>query len=41
MTTMETRKNIDGDAVVFLALNFLCHFLLFGMRLLWISLDVG
>jgi hypothetical protein len=38
---METRNNSDGDAMVFMALKFLCHFLLFGMSmLLWILLDV-
>jgi hypothetical protein len=42
MTTMETRKKFEGDAVVFMALMFLYHFLLFGMiTLLWILLDVG
>ncbi len=39
---METRKNTDGDAVVFMALKSLCHFLLFGLcMLLWILLDAG
>jgi hypothetical protein len=42
MTTMETSKNTDGDAMVFMALMFLFLFLLFGMcMLLWILLDVG
>jgi hypothetical protein len=42
MTTMEIRKNIDGDAVVFMALMFSCRFYLFGMNvLLWILLDHG
>jgi hypothetical protein len=42
MMAIETRKNIDGDVVVFMALMFLCCFLLFGMGvLLWILLDVG
>jgi hypothetical protein len=42
MVTMETRKNTDGDATVFMVLKFLCHFLLFGMSMiLWILLDVG
>jgi hypothetical protein len=37
---MEARKSTDGDAVVFMVLKFLCHFLLFGMcMLLWILLD--
>jgi hypothetical protein len=39
MATMEARKNTNGDVVVFMALKFLCHFLLFGM--LWMLLDVG
>jgi hypothetical protein len=40
MTAMETRKRSEGDAVVFMALMFLCRFLLFGMsELLWIILD--
>jgi hypothetical protein len=39
---METRKNTDGDAVVFMVLKFLYRFLLFGMSmLLGILLDVG
>jgi hypothetical protein len=39
---METRKRNEGDAVVFMALMFLCRFLLFGMsELLWIILDIG
>jgi len=39
---METRKNINGDAVVFMVLKFLCRFLLFGMcMLLWILPDAG
>jgi hypothetical protein len=34
---METRKRNDGSVVVFMALMFLCHFLLFGMsELEWI-----
>jgi hypothetical protein len=42
MVAMETRKNTDGDVVVFMALKYLCHFILFGMSmLLWILLDVG
>jgi len=42
MTTMETRKKGDGDAVVFMAFMFLCHFFLFGMNELeWILLDIG
>ncbi len=42
MTIMETRKRIDGDVVVFMALMFLCCFLLFGMsELEWILLDIG
>jgi hypothetical protein len=42
MTAMETRKKSEGDAVVFIALMFLFHFLLFGMsELLWIILDTG
>jgi len=39
---METRKSSDGDAVAFMALMFLCCFILFGMNeLQWILLDVG
>jgi hypothetical protein len=39
MTAMETKKRSDGDAVVFMALMFLCRFLLFGMsELEWILL---
>jgi hypothetical protein len=39
---METRKSTNGDAVVFMALKSLCHFLFFGLHmLLWILLDVG
>jgi hypothetical protein len=39
---METRKGNDRNAVVFMALMFLCHFLLFGMsELEWILLDIG
>jgi hypothetical protein len=39
---MEIRKNIDGDAVMLMALMFLCRFLLLGMSvLLWILLNVG
>jgi hypothetical protein len=42
MTTMETRKMSDRDAVVFMALMFLCRFLLFGMNEFeWILLDTG
>jgi hypothetical protein len=42
MATMEARKNNNGDAVLFMALKFLCRFLLFGMNmLLWMLLDVG
>jgi hypothetical protein len=34
---METKKKSDGGVVVFMALVFLCHFLLFGMsELEWI-----
>ncbi len=41
-TAMETRERSDGDAVVFMALMFLCHFLLFGMNELeWILLNTG
>jgi hypothetical protein len=37
MIAMKTRKNIDGDAIVLMALMFLCCFLLFGMSVLpWI-----
>jgi hypothetical protein len=37
---METIKRSDGDVVVFMALMFLCQFLLFGMsELEWILLD--
>jgi hypothetical protein len=32
MMAMETRKRSDGNEVVFLALMFLCHFLLCGMN---------
>ncbi len=40
MMAMVTRKRSEGDAVVFMALMFLCRFLLFGMsELLWIILD--
>jgi hypothetical protein len=31
MMVMETRKRSEGDVVVYMALMFLCHFLLFGM----------
>jgi hypothetical protein len=31
MTTMETRKKSDGKVMVFMALMFLCHFLLFEL----------
>jgi len=42
MTTMETRKRSDEDVVVFMALMFLCRFILFGMsELEWILLDTG
>jgi hypothetical protein len=42
MTAMETRKKSDGDALVFMALMFLCLFYLFGMsELEWILLDIG
>jgi hypothetical protein len=40
--TMETRNRSDGDAMVFMALMFLCRFLLFGMNeLQWILLHIG
>jgi hypothetical protein len=39
---MKIRKKNDGDVLVFMALMFLCHFLLFGMsELEWILLDIG
>jgi hypothetical protein len=39
---METRKRKESNVVVFMALMFLCRFLLFGMNvLLWILLDAG
>jgi hypothetical protein len=39
---METRERSDEGAVVFMALMFLCRFLLFGMNELeWILLDMG
>jgi hypothetical protein len=39
---METRERNDGDAVVFMAVMFLCCFLLFGMsELEWIFLNIG
>jgi hypothetical protein len=39
---METRDRSDGDALVFMALIFLCCFILFGMgELEWIFLDTG
>jgi len=42
MTTMETRKSTDGDAMVFMTLKFLCCFPLFGMwMMLWILFDVS
>jgi hypothetical protein len=42
MTTMERRKRNEGDVVMFMALMFLCRFLLVGMNeLLWIILDTG
>jgi hypothetical protein len=42
MTTVETRKRSDGDVMVFMALMFLCCFLIFGMsELQWILLDVS
>jgi hypothetical protein len=35
-------KGSKGDAVVFMALMFLCRFLLFGMsELMWIILNTG
>ncbi len=42
MTAMETTKSNDGNAVEFMALMFLCCFLLFGMsELEWILMDTG
>ncbi len=42
MTTLETRKRNDGGAMVFMALMFLCRFLLFGMNEVeWIVLDTS
>jgi hypothetical protein len=42
MTAMSTRKRTDGNAVMFMALMFLCRFLLFGMsELEWILLDAS
>jgi len=42
VTTMETTKRCDGNVVEFMALMFLCCFLLFGMsELEWILLDTG
>jgi hypothetical protein len=42
MMGMETRKNNDGNAVVFMALMFLCCFLLFWMsELEWVLLDTS
>jgi len=45
MTTMEIRKNTNGDAMVFMvfmALMFLCSFLKFAMNvLLWILLEIS
>jgi hypothetical protein len=42
MMAMETKKRSEGDVMLFLALIFLCRFLLFGMNeLLWIILDTG
>ncbi len=42
MTTMERRKRNEVDVVMFMALMFLCRFLLVGMsELLWIILDTG
>jgi hypothetical protein len=42
MTTMETKKKNEGNAVMFMVLMFLSRFLLFGMNeLLWIILDTG
>ncbi len=39
---MEIRKKDDGDALVFMAFVFLCHFILFGMNELeWMLLDSG
>jgi hypothetical protein len=41
-TTMETRKRNEGDAMVFMALMFLCCFFIFGMsEMMWIILDTG
>jgi len=42
MMTMETRKRSNGSVVVFMALMFLCRFLLFGMNELeWILSDMS
>jgi len=42
MTTMETKKKNEGNAVMFMVLMFLSRFLLFGMNeLLWTILDTG
>jgi len=42
MMTLETRKRSDGGAMVFMALMFLCRFLLFGMNEVeWIVLDTS
>jgi hypothetical protein len=40
MIAMETRKNTNGDAMVFMALMFLCRFLLFGMCMFLCILNV-
>ncbi len=42
MTTMETKKRSDGNAMVFMALMFLCGFLLLRMsEMEWILLDIS
>jgi hypothetical protein len=42
MMAVEIRKSNDGDAVVFMALMFLCRFFIFGMNELeWILLNTG
>jgi hypothetical protein len=39
---IETKKNNNGNVMVFMALMFLCCVLLFGMNeLKWILLDTG
>jgi hypothetical protein len=39
---MERRKRSERDVMVFMALMFLCHFLIFGMsELQWIILEIG